>query len=285
MIADLADMSVVKMPTAPLISPPAAVHTAAPAILSARGLAKRYRTRQGGVVEALRDVDFDIHDGEFIALVGPSGCGKSTLLKMLAGLLDPSGGSLTLRGARIVKPGPDAAVVFQTPVLLPWRTILQNVLLPLEFRRLPTRDYRDRALALLKSVGLADFADRYPSELSGGMQQRAGIVRALVQEPSILLMDEPFGALDAMTREQMNVDVQRIWQESRKTVVFVTHSIAESIFLADRVFVMTARPGTIAEIIPIDLTRPRDLAVINTDRFGVYADRVRKLLRASGDLS
>ena len=276
-------MSVVKMPTAPIPSSPA-VQTA-PAILSARGLAKRYRTRQGGVVDALRDVNFDIHGGEFIALVGPSGCGKSTLLKMLAGLLDPTGGSLTLRGARIVKPGPDAAVVFQTPVLLPWRTILQNVLLPLEFRRLPTRDYRDRALALLASVGLTDFADRYPSELSGGMQQRAGIVRALVQEPSILLMDEPFGALDALTREQMNVDVQRIWQESRKTVVFVTHSIAESIFLADRVFVMTARPGTIAEIIPIDLARPRDLAVINTDRFGIYADRIRKLLRASGDLS
>jgi NitT/TauT family transport system ATP-binding protein len=278
-------MSVVKMSTASSLSSLAPVQTTAPTVLSARSLAKRYRTRQGGSVDALTKVDFDIQDGEFIALVGPSGCGKSTLLKMLAGLLMPTSGSLTLRGAPIVKPGPDAAVVFQTPVLLPWRTILQNVLLPLEFRRLPIKAHQDRARALLASVGLADFADRYPGELSGGMQQRAGIVRALVQEPSILLMDEPFGALDAMTREQMNVDVQRIWQESRKTVVFVTHSIAESIFLADRVFVMTARPGTIAEIIPIDLPRPRDLAIINTDRFGVYADRIRKLLRASGDLS
>ena len=286
---DLGTMSMMNRPIAhasPSSMPQDVAARDAPSpILSARALTKRYRTRQGGAIDALAHVEFDIAAGEFIALVGPSGCGKSTLLKMLAGLLPPTSGSLTLRGTPIVKPGPDAAVVFQTPVLLPWRTILQNVLLPLEFRRLPTRAHRDRALALLASVGLADFAERYPGELSGGMQQRAGIVRALVQEPSILLMDEPFGALDAMTREQMNVDVQRIWQESRKTVVFVTHSIAESVFLADRVFVMTARPGTVADIIPIDLPRPRELTVINTDRFGVYADRIRRLLQAKGDLS
>jgi NitT/TauT family transport system ATP-binding protein len=182
-------------------------------------------------------------------------------------------------------PGRESAVVFQSPVLLPWRTIVQNVLLPIEFRRLPIEEFRPKAIDLLAMVGLADFADRFPHELSGGMQQRAAIVRALVQNPRLLLMDEPFGALDAMTREQLNLEVLRIWSGSAKTVVFVTHSIAESIILSDRVFVMTSRPGTVAEIIDIDLPRPRDLKMINTDRFGTYASRIRRLLDAKGDLT
>jgi NitT/TauT family transport system ATP-binding protein len=171
-------------------------------------------------------------------------------------------------------------MVFQSPVLLPWRTIAENVMLPIEFRRLPLADYRARAHELLETVGLSGFADRYPHELSGGMQQRAAIIRALVQDPRILLMDEPFSALDAMTRELMNVELLRIWSRNRKTVVFVTHSIAESIFLADRVFVMTPRPARLAEIIEIDLPRPRDLSIINTEKFGRYASHIRTLLDA-----
>jgi NitT/TauT family transport system ATP-binding protein len=258
--------------------------TAAP-IISANGLCKRYSSEKTASVAALQDVSFDIAPGEFISIVGPSGCGKSTLLKIVAGLLPYSSGSIERAGRKITAPGPDVSVVFQTPVLLPWRTILQNVLLPIEFRRGSLPKYRERALSLLAMVGLQDFADRYPPELSGGMQQRAAIVRALVQDPQILLMDEPFGALDAMTREQMNLDVLRIWGESRKTVLFVTHSIAESVFLSDRVFVMTSRPGRLATIIDIDLPRPRQLAMINTEQAGRYIGRIRELLQAQGSLS
>jgi NitT/TauT family transport system ATP-binding protein len=168
--------------------------------------------------------------------------------------------------------------------LLPWRTVLENVLLPIEFRKLPRSSYMQHAVDLLKLVGLHEFATRYPYELSGGMQQRAAIVRALVQDPRLLLMDEPFGALDAMTREQMNLELLRIWSQNRKTVFFITHSIAEAIFLSDRVIAMTARPGRIADVIPIDLPRPRDLSVINTDRFGRYAAHLRSLLDAQGGM-
>ncbi len=254
-------------------------------IIQARRLFKRYAGRTGASVTALENVDFDIRDGEFICVVGPSGCGKSTLLKIVAGLLSFSSGEVSRSGKPLSGPGADVGVVFQSPVLLPWRTILDNVLLPIEFRNLKMSEYRQRALELLDLVGLRGFEERFPHELSGGMQQRAGIVRALVQDPRILLMDEPFGALDAMTREQMNVELLRIWSSNRKTVLFVTHSIAESVFLADRVFVMTPRPGRIAEIIDIDLPRPRDLSIINTERFGTYATRIRSLLQSKGDLS
>ena len=254
-------------------------------IIQARRLFKRYAGRVDASVTALENVDFDIRDGEFVCVVGPSGCGKSTLLKIVAGLLPFSSGGVSRSGRPLSGPGPDVGIVFQSPVLLPWRTILDNVLLPIEFRNLQTADYRQRALHLLELVGLKGFDQRFPHELSGGMQQRAGIVRSLVQDPRILLMDEPFGALDAMTREQMNVEVLRIWSANRKTVLFVTHSIAESVFLADRVFVMTPRPGRIAEIIDIDLPRPRELSIINTERFGAYATRIRSLLNSKGDLS
>jgi NitT/TauT family transport system ATP-binding protein len=263
----------------------AAAAKPAATIIEAQHLRKLYRSERGEDVIALDDVSFRIAEGEFISIVGPSGCGKSTLLKILAGLLLYTSGSVERAGRVLDGPGPEVGVVFQSPVLLPWRTILQNVLLPIEFRRQSIAKYRDRAKTLLAMVGLEGFADRYPHELSGGMQQRAGIVRALVQDPKILLMDEPFGALDAMTREQMNLDVLRIWSESRKTVIFVTHSIAESVFLSDRVFVMTPRPGALAEIVDIDLPRPRELTVINTERAGAYISHIRTRLQAKGSLS
>ena len=252
----------------------------APALIQARGLSKTYVTGSGEVA-ALKSLDFEIYDGEFVSVVGQSGCGKSTLLKVLAGLLPYTAGSVELNGKPLRGPTPQAAVVFQSPVLLPWRTVLDNVLLPIEFRKWPMASYRQSAVDLLAMVGLSEFAQRYPFELSGGMQQRTAIVRALVQDPRLLLMDEPFGALDAMTREQMNLELMRIWSKSDKTVIFITHSIAEAIFLSDRVIAMTARPGTIADVITINLPRPRELSVINTDRFGRYAAQLRSLLDAT----
>jgi NitT/TauT family transport system ATP-binding protein len=248
-------------------------------------LNKIYRSAGREPLVALDDLSFEIEDGEFICLVGPSGCGKSTLLKILGGLLKRTSGKARIGERNLDGPGPDIGFVFQAPTLLPWRTILENVLLPTEIRRLPVAQFRDKAMELLAMVGLGGFENRYASELSGGMQQRAAIVRALVQDPPVLLMDEPFGALDALTREQMNLEVLKIWSRTSKTVVFVTHSIAEAVFLADRVFVMTPRPGKIDEIIPIDLPRPRELSVINTEQFGVYSTRIRQLLQAKGDLS
>ncbi len=254
------------------------------ALIRARGLSKTYPVAGGGEVTALKNLDFEIFDGEFVSVVGQSGCGKSTLLKLLAGLLPATAGTVELNGGPLCGPSPEAAVVFQSPVLLPWRTVLDNVLLPIEFRGLAMSSYRQSALELLEMVGLRDFAQRYPFELSGGMQQRAALVRALVQDPRLLLMDEPFGALDAMTRELMNIELLRIWSRSRKTVLFITHSIAEAIFLSDRVIAMTARPGSIADIITIDLPRPRDLSIINTDRFGRYVAHLRPLLDAQGGM-
>jgi NitT/TauT family transport system ATP-binding protein len=256
----------------------------ATALIRACGLSKTYPTASSGDVTALKSLDFEIFDGEFVSVVGQSGCGKSTLLKLLAGLLPASAGTVELNGRPLCGPSPEAAVVFQSPVLLPWRTVLDNVLLPIEFRGLARSRYRASALELLEMVGLRDFAQRYPFELSGGMQQRAALVRALVQDPRLLLMDEPFGALDAMTRELMNIELLRIWSQSRKTVLFITHSIAEAIFLSDRVIAMTPRPGSIADIITIDLPRPRDLSIINTDRFGHYVAYLRPLLDARGGM-
>jgi NitT/TauT family transport system ATP-binding protein len=254
-------------------------------LIVARGLSKVYVAAGAGEVTALKDLDFEIYDGEFVSVVGQSGCGKSTLLKVLAGLLPYTAGSVALNGKVLRGPSAEAAVVFQSPVLLPWRTVLENVLLPIELRKLAPSRYKQKAFELLEMAGLQDFAQRYPYELSGGMQQRTAIVRALVQDPRLLLMDEPFGALDAMTREQMNLELMRIWTQSHKTVFFITHSIAEAIFLSDRVIAMTTRPGRIAEVITIDLPRPRDLSVINTDRFGRYAAHLRALLNAQRGVS
>src|SRR5262249_33651013 len=202
----------------------------------------RYESRSGAV-SALEGIDFTVADGEFVSIVGPSGCGKSTLLKILAGLLPRSGGDASLRGTPIARPRRDIGVVFQSPVLFPWRTVLDSVLLPVDAQALGRSRYDSVARELLTLVGLEGFENRYPWELSGGMQQRVAIVRALINDPVMLLMDEPFGALDAMTRESMNLELQRIWLTRRKTVLFITHSISEAVFLADRVLVMTARPG------------------------------------------
>ena len=252
-------------------------------IIAVRRLGKSYAS-VGGTVVALADIDFTVADGEFVAILGPSGCGKSTLLKILAGLLPATNGEALLAGSPIVGPRRDIGVVFQSPVLFPWRTVLANALLPADVQRLGRRAHEKIALDLLSVVGLQGFERRYPWELSGGMQQRVAIVRALVHDPAMLLMDEPFGALDAMTREQMNLELQRIWLERRKTVVFVTHSIPEAVFLADRVFVMTPRPGRIADIVAVDIPRPRALDVMNTPGFGRYVSQIRGHFSAKGAL-
>ncbi len=250
--------------------------SAGPGLISVVALNKIYRTREGNDIEALTGASFEIDEGEFITVVGPSGCGKSTLLKILAGILRRTSGEVRLRGKPVDGPSREVGVVFQAPVLLPWRTVLQNVMLPIEIQRRDRERYRVRARDYLKLVGLEGFEGKYPGELSGGMQQRVGISRALVHEPALLLMDEPFGALDAMTRETMNIELLRIWKESRKTVLLVTHSIPEAVFLADRVIVMTPRPGRISEIISIDLPRPRALELINSAPFGHYVAAIRR---------
>jgi NitT/TauT family transport system ATP-binding protein len=252
-------------------------------VIAVQGLSKRYESRSGTVV-ALDNIGFSVAEGEFVSIVGPSGCGKSTLLKILAGLLPRSDGEARLRGTSIARPRRDIGVVFQSPVLFPWRTVFDNVLLPVDVQSLGRQRHESTARELLNLVGLQGFESRYPWELSGGMQQRVAIVRALINDPVMLLMDEPFGALDAMTRETMNLELQRIWMTRRKTVLFITHSISEAVFLADRVLVMTARPGRIMDTLTIDLPRPRTLDVINSPQFGVYARRVRECLNATGGL-
>ena len=251
--------------------------------ISVERLSKLYATRDGGV-SALERISFTIDEGEFVAVVGPSGCGKSTLLKILAGLLAPSGGTASLRGTPIAGPRRDIGVVFQSPVLFPWRTVLDNVLLPIDVQGLGRDRHLAQAMDLLSLVGLRDFERRYPWELSGGMQQRVAITRALVHDPAMLLMDEPFGALDAMTREHMNLELQRIWLEKKKTVFFITHSIPEAVFLADRVLVMTPRPGRIVDDLRIKLARPRSLDVMATPEFGEYTRHIRALFSVKGGL-
>jgi NitT/TauT family transport system ATP-binding protein len=253
---------------------------AAPAdpAITVRDLAKSYRSAGRGVVNALAPVSFTIADGEFVCLVGPSGCGKSTLLKILAGILKPSSGDY-----RIHKQGGAVAdcqigLVFQSPVLLPWRTVLQNTMLAADTLDLDHNAMRARAMQLLDMVGLKGFESSYPSELSGGMQQRCSITRALLHDPPILLMDEPFGALDAMTRDTMNAELQRIRLESGKTIFLITHSISEAVFLADRILVMSARPGQIIDQVIPGLPDRSSTDVMATPEFGATVHRIRKLL-------
>lgn len=253
-------------------------------MLEVVGLRKSYASQSGDPILALEDVNFTIREGEFVAVVGPSGCGKSTLLKMFAGLLSKSGGDIRLHDKPVSTPRKDVGIVFQDAVLLPWLTVLENVLIPPKVQKLDLNVYRKRALDLLELSGLQGFENKYPNELSGGMRQRVAICRGLVHDPAILLMDEPFGALDAMTREKMNLEVQRIWTESGKTIFFITHSIGEAVFLADRVLVMSARPGRILEDLAIDLPRPRALEDMGTDRFGKYSNHIRSLLNAKGGI-
>jgi NitT/TauT family transport system ATP-binding protein len=251
--------------------------------IAVKGVSKHYATRDGHV-SALERISFEVAEGEFIAVVGPSGCGKSTLLKILAGLLPPSSGEARLRGSPITGPRRDIGVAFQSPVLFPWRTVLDNVLLPVDVQGLGRAERTATALELLGLVGLQGFERRYPWELSGGMQQRVALTRALIHDPAMLLMDEPFGALDAMTREQMNLELQRIWLERQKTVLFITHSIPEAAFLADRVLVMSPRPGRILEDRRVDLPRPRSLDVMSTAGFGETVRHLRARFQVKGGL-
>ena len=241
---------------------------------------KTYRTRRGDLVRAVEDITLEVGENEFVTLVGASGCGKSTLLKLVAGLTPATRGTIHIRGAAVREPFPDVGFVFQQPVLLPWRSVLDNVLFSVEMLGLEPRQYRKPAGDLLELTGLGGFETKYPRELSGGMQQRVAICRALLPDPSLLLMDEPFGALDAMTREEMSLELLRIWEERRKTILFVTHSIPEAILLADRVVVMTPRPGRIARVLTVDLPRPRTMDLEFDPRFKAASDEVRGLIFA-----
>ncbi|MEO8281157.1 MAG: ABC transporter ATP-binding protein [Ideonella sp.] len=261
----------------------AAAASSAAVLIEGRGVSKTYRTREGDV-ETLKPLDFQIRAGEFVSVVGPSGCGKSTLMKMVAGLLPISGGELELSGHAVRGPQTDVGIVFQSALLLPWRKVIDNILLQAEIRKLPMAAARKRASDLMAMAGLQGFEQKYPWQLSGGMQQRVAILRALLHDPSVLLMDEPFGALDAMTRERMNLELQRIWMASQKTVLLITHSIPEAIFLSDRVFVMSERPGQIIKVYDIDLPRPRPLDVMGTEAFASYARQLRAHFFAQGNL-
>jgi NitT/TauT family transport system ATP-binding protein len=244
------------------------------------GVEKTYRTRTGDLVHALAETTLDVGENEFVTLVGPSGCGKSTLLKLVAGLVPASQGQIRVREQPVTGPFPDVGFVFQQPVLLPWRSVLDNVLFSVEMLGLDVRQYRKPAGDLLELTGLAGFETKYPRELSGGMQQRVAICRALLPDPSLLLMDEPFGALDAMTREEMSLELLRIWDERRKTILFVTHSIPEAILLADRVVVMSPRPGRVARVLRVDLPRPRTMDLEFDPRFKAHSDEIRALIFA-----
>jgi NitT/TauT family transport system ATP-binding protein len=247
------------------------------------GVGKTYR-RAGRETHALESIDLAIRNGEFLAIVGPSGCGKSTLLRIVAGLVGASRGEVRVEGTRVERPQTNLGIVFQSPVLLDWRTALDNVLVQVELRSLDPRAYRDNALRLLDQIGLKDFADRYPYELSGGMRQRVAIARALIHDAPLLLMDEPFGALDALTREQMRLDLEALWLATHKTVMFITHSIDEAVLLADRVVVMSPRPGRIERTIDIPLARPRGLAARREPEVVRITEEITDIFLARGVL-
>jgi len=251
--------------------------------ISLRSIRKVYRAN-GAEFLAVSDVTMDVQEGELVSLVGPSGCGKTTVMKILAGLHGADGGTVQIGNARTrFDPTRDIGMVFQQALLLKWRTILENVLLPAEIIGLPVKEAQERARDLLRLVGLAGYEDKYPQQLSGGMQQRTAIARAFIHDPKLILMDEPFGALDALTREQMNLEMLRIWRESGKTIIFVTHSIQEAVFLATHCAVLTAGPARMADYFEIDLPFPRALIIKTTDEFGSYARRIyAKLGLSSG---
>ncbi len=262
----------------PAACPNAAELQARAPFIQISGLNKTFLTRSGEEVRALSDVNLDISENEFVSVVGPSGCGKTTLLRILASLERATAGTVRFGGEVLTGTRADVGVVFQQPTLLPWNTVLSNVMLPVQLKGEQSPEKEDRAKRLLAFVGLGDFTGKYPFELSGGMQQRVAICRALMREPSVLLMDEPFGALDAMTREFMNFELMRLWAEERKTVVFITHSIPEAVLLGDRVVVMSPRPGRIAEIVHVDLERPRSLQTMSAARFGELCGHIRGVL-------
>jgi NitT/TauT family transport system ATP-binding protein len=245
------------------------------ALIDVCDVRKQFRSRSGISLEALTGTSLGVAANQFICIVGPSGCGKSTLLRMIAGLETASAGTIRIDGVPVKGPRRDIGLVFQSPVLLPWRTILKNVMVPAEVMKLDAVAARQRAHELLNLVGLDGFGDRYPDELSGGMRQRAAIARALMHDPRILLMDEPFGALDALTREAMNLELLRIWEASRKTVILVTHSIEEALLLSDKVAVFAPRPGFVREVIDVPIARPRSAATRSDPVFVNLAERLR----------
>lgn len=243
-----------------------------------KDVSKIFSTFSGDAVAALQNISFDISSGEFISIVGPSGCGKSTLLRIISGLLKPSTGEVTVDGDPVQKPIKSVGFVFQRPILFDWHKVLANVLVPVELAGLKKKDFIDTAHDLINLVQLEGFEDKYPGELSGGMQQRVCIARALILDPDVLIMDEPFGALDALTRDQLNLELLKIWQERKKTVIFVTHNIPEAILLGDRVVVISERPGTIKADIPIDLPRPRGIEAKTDQRFGEREVEIYELI-------
>ena len=249
--------------------------------ISIVAVGQRFRLK-GGVITALDGLDLSVADGEFVSVVGPSGCGKSTLMRIVAGLVRPTDGTVRVKGRLVDGPAANVGIVFQKATLLPWRNVVANIDLQLEMRNLQKAGYAQRRSELIALTGLEGFEGALPHELSGGMQQRVALCRALIHDPAILLMDEPFGALDAMTREAMNMELQRVWLESRKTVLFITHSISEAIFLSDRVVIMSPRPGRIQEIVYVDLPRPRDFGMIALPEFVDATMKVRKALDATG---
>ena len=255
--------------------PTTAAATRGDAICNVEQLSKQF-VQRGKPVLALDSIDVTIEPGEFVAIVGASGCGKTTLLNIMAGLIEPSGGKLK-RAPHVERKG-GIGMVFQSPVLLPWRSVVDNVVAPAEILGLPMKSARERAGELLQKVGLTGFETALPYQLSGGMQQRVSICRALLSDPPLLLMDEPFGALDSLTRERMNLELQRIWTDGSKTVVLVTHSIEEAVFLSDRIIVMTPRPGRIAEVLVNELARPRTVETYEEPLFAEYCGTIRRII-------
>lgn len=235
-------------------------------------------------IHALDQVCFEVHEGSFVSIVGPSGCGKSTLLKIVSGLLPATSGKVAVAGRPVTSPLENVGMVFQSPVLLKWRTVIGNIMLPVEFARLDKAPYLEKAQGLIRLVGLHGFEEMYPYQLSGGMQQRVSLCRALVTEPQILLMDEPFGALDAMTRDELDIELLKIWDEKRKTALFVTHNIQEAVFLSDYIIVMSSRPGRVIQKLGIDLPRPRTIEMMSSNRFGEYTLQIRAMLASSSGI-
>jgi NitT/TauT family transport system ATP-binding protein len=262
----------------------ARLHVAGPAAIEVRGVSQVF-SRRGEATHALDEVDLRVAASEFVAVVGPSGCGKSTLLRIIAGLLAPTLGEVVISGRKVGGAVTELGIVFQSPVLLDWRTVLGNVLVQIELRGGRPAEHAEQARRLLGAVGLGDFLGRFPHELSGGMRQRAAIVRALIHDPPLLLMDEPFGALDALTREQMRIDLEALWLARRKTVLFITHSIDEAVLLADRVVVMSPRPGRIERILPIDLPRPRGVEARQHPSYAAAAEEITAIFLDRGVLN
>lgn len=254
-------------------------------VIDIKDVGMTYTSREGGEVTVLDECNFSVKRGEFISIVGQSGSGKTTLLRIIAGLLENTRGEVLVKGNPVAESLRELAMVFQNPVLLPWRNNLANILLPMEFRKSVTPEVRERAQHLLEMVGLGGSEKRFSYELSGGMQQRVSIARALVSQPEILLMDEPFGALDAMTRDTMNIELQRIWRETNQTVLFITHSISEAVWLGDRVVVIGDRPGRVIADIPIDIPRMRTKESRFTPEFAEYVTQIETLIGAPGAIS